>query len=62
MRWSVALALFAFLATVPFLSAPSQARVERPCPAFGRPCECARNVRHCLPTCQIQLQLECVPT
>jgi hypothetical protein len=62
MRSSVALAFFTFLATAISLSALSQTRVDRPCPVFGRPCECAWHVRDCLPTCQIQLQIECVPT
>ncbi len=39
-----------------------QARVETPCTAIGRICDCQWQVRDCLPVCHLQPQIECTPT
>lgn len=56
------LLLSALLTLTPALLMEAQARVETPCAAFGRICDCQWYVRECLPTCHLQPQIECTPT
>ena len=59
MRSLIISALFAV--TLAF-SMEAEARVETPCTAFGRPCDCPWYMRDCLPTCHIAPQIKCEPT
>jgi hypothetical protein len=58
----IVFAFFALMAPTLVASVEVDARVRSACPEFGRPCECARHVRECLPTCHIQPRIECSPT
>jgi hypothetical protein len=55
------LLISALLTLMSALLMAAQAKVETPCSAFGRICECEWYVRDCLPTCHLQPQIECKP-
>lgn len=57
-----ALLLSALLTLTSPLLMEVHAKVETPCAALGRICDCQWRVRDCLPVCHLEPQIECSPT